>query len=100
LFFSVGSGKSSLFNCLLGEMLYDTTNPPSIQLNGTIAYMSQKPWILNATIEENIIFDKAYDEGKYKEALRTSCLQADLKSLIKKDKTEIGKSERDILIFE
>ncbi len=86
----VGSGKSSLFNSVLGEMVYDSKHPPSIELNGSIAYMAQKPWITNATIKENIIFDNVYDEHKYKEALRTSCLKADLKTLIKQDQTEIG----------
>jgi len=90
LVYSVGSGKSSLFNSLLGEMSYDRSNPPSIEINGNIAYMAQKPWILNATIKENIIFDKEYDETNYQESLRTSCLQSDLKTLIKKDATEIG----------
>jgi len=79
-----------LFNSLLGEMSYDQSNPPSIEINGDIVYMSQKPWILNATIKENIIFEKEYHEKNYLEALRTSCLQADLRTLIKKDETEIG----------
>jgi len=86
----VGSGKSSLFNSVLGEMVYDPKNPPLIELNGSIAYMAQKPWITNATIKENIVFDNVYDETRYKEALRTSCLKADLKTLIKQDQTEIG----------
>jgi len=72
-------------------MSYDQSNPPSIEINGDIVYMAQKPWILNATIKENIIFDKEYDETTYQEALRTSCLQSDLKTLIKKDATEIGR---------
>lgn len=90
LFHSVGSGKSSLFNSLLGEMLYDPTNPPLMEINGNLTYVAQKPWIVNATIKENIIFENEYDEHAYEEALTTSCLKSDLESFIKKDETEIG----------
>ena len=89
-FHSVGSGKSSLFNSLLGEMLYDSTNPASIEINGNLTYVAQKPWIVNATIKENIIFENEYDEQAYEDALTTSCLKSDLDSFIKKDDTEIG----------
>jgi len=88
--FSVGSGKSSLFNCMMGEMLYDQSNPPSIRLNGSVSYVAQKPWIINATVKDNILFGSHCDKTMYQEALRTSCLQSDLKILIKKDETEIG----------
>jgi len=72
-------------------MIHDIYNPPSIEINGSITYVAQKPWIVNATIKENILFNNKYDEHKYKEALRTSCLQSDLRTLIKQDETEIGK---------
>ena len=87
---SVGSGKSSLFNSMMGEMIYDKSNPPSIRLNGSVAYVSQKPWIINANVRDNILFGRPFDKKTYQEALRTSCLQSDLKTLIKKDETEIG----------
>jgi len=74
----------------MGEMLYDKYNPPSIRLNGSVAYVAQKPWIINATVKENILFGSQFDKNQYSEALRTSCLQSDLKILIKKDETEIG----------
>ena len=87
---SVGSGKSSLFNCMMGEMLYDKSNPPSIRLNGSVSYVAQKPWIINATVKDNILFGSNCNKTMYREAIRTSCLESDLKILIKKDETEIG----------
>jgi len=87
---SVGSGKTSLFNSLLGEMHHNLSSIPSIEINGSIAFVSQKPWIINATIKENIIFGKKYDAEVYKEALKASCLESDLKALVKGDETEIG----------
>ncbi|XP_057203612.1 ATP-binding cassette sub-family C member 8 [Triplophysa rosa] len=29
---------------------------------GSVAYVSQRPWLLNATVEENILFDSAHNE--------------------------------------
>ena len=71
-------------------MNYDTSNPPSIEINGSISYISQKPWIINATIKENILFGNKYDSEAYEEALKAGCLEADLNSLAKGDETEIG----------
>jgi ABC-type multidrug transport system fused ATPase/permease subunit len=59
---SVGSGKSSLLSGLLGEM-YLTGG--SVRVCGTIAYHQQQPWILNMTIQENILFGLPYDEVSF-----------------------------------
>ncbi|CAG7855040.1 SubName: Full=Probable ATP-binding cassette transporter protein YOR1 {ECO:0000313/EMBL:CCA75566.1} [Serendipita indica DSM 11827] len=50
----VGSGKSSLLNALIGEMR--KTNG-SVSFNGTIAYTPQNPWLANATVRDNILFE-------------------------------------------
>jgi len=71
-------------------MVPDKENPPRIEINGSVAYLSQKPWVLNDTVKQNILFDKQYNEEAYKEAIRGSCLEQDLKTLVKKDDTEIG----------
>lgn len=34
---------------------------PQIRVNGTIAYASQIPWIMNDTIKNNILFGLPYD---------------------------------------
>ncbi|KAM3143255.1 hypothetical protein pb186bvf_004587 [Paramecium bursaria] len=86
----VGSGKSSLLQCLLGEMLYDDQNQPEICINGRIAYVSQKPWIQNSTLKENILFGNEFDQEKYDAVLRYSCLIDDLNILMQGDQTMIG----------
>lgn len=53
-----GTGKTSLVNCLLGEM--HAQPHASIKLNGSIAYASQVPWIMNDTFRNNILFGKEY----------------------------------------
>ena len=42
----VGSGKSSLIQAIIGDMIYDIEQTrPSVKLNGSVAYVSQKAWI-------------------------------------------------------
>eukprot|EP01034_Spumella_vulgaris_P026794 gene26794-33430_t len=48
-----GSGKSSLLSALLGEMILERGQ---VQLAGSVAYCTQQPWILNATVQDNILF--------------------------------------------
>ncbi len=58
---TVGSGKSSLLMALLGEM---PNIKGDIKVNGKIFYVSQEPWIFSATIRQNILFGKEYDQEK------------------------------------
>jgi ABC-type multidrug transport system fused ATPase/permease subunit len=61
-----------------------------IKRNGRIAYVSQEPWVMNASIRENILFGEAYDEGRYKAVLGACAFYDDLKQLPAGDQTEIG----------
>lgn len=72
-------------------MKFDSRNAPQVELNGTISYVTQQPWILNATVKDNVTFgNKDYDLVRYQDAIKYSCLQSDLDILINKDATEIG----------
>ncbi|CAD8204753.1 unnamed protein product [Paramecium octaurelia] len=87
----VGSGKSSLIQSILGEMIYKINDDkPKINRSGPIAYVGQKPWIQNATVQDNILFGKLYDESLYEQAIKYSCLSLDLEILIHGDQTMIG----------
>lgn len=83
----VGSGKSSILQCLLGD-LYKLDG--EARVNGKVAYVSQVPWILNGTVRENILFGHKYDPKFYQQVLEACALSVDLKILPKKDKTEVG----------
>jgi ATP-binding cassette, subfamily C (CFTR/MRP), member 1 len=83
-----GSGKTSLIQALLGEMR--DAGGSKVALNGRIAYSAQKPWILNETIRENILFSTPYEPKRYTAALHFSCLHDDLKMLSDGDQTLIG----------
>ncbi|XP_031823981.1 multidrug resistance-associated protein 5 isoform X1 [Sarcophilus harrisii] len=84
---SVGSGKTSLISAILGQM---TLLEGSIAVNGTFAYVAQQAWILNATLRDNILFGKEFDEERYNAVLNGCCLRPDLAILPNSDLTEIG----------
>ena len=84
----VGSGKSSLLSAILGEMY--KLNNGTFNVNGSSAYVSQQAWIQNATVKDNILFGKEYDEKIYNEIIQASCLATDLNIMPASDLTEIG----------
>lgn len=50
----------------------------SITINGSVAYVSQKPWIVNDTVRNNIIFGTDLDPQRYNEIIHYCALKADL----------------------
>ncbi|KAF9898255.1 hypothetical protein BX616_004276, partial [Lobosporangium transversale] len=83
----VGSGKSSLLQAMVGNM---TQAEGQVTRGTNISYASQTPWIQNATIQDNILFDTPFDEERYKRVINVCCLEADLKLFPFGDQTEIG----------
>ncbi|KAF5934886.1 hypothetical protein HYC85_026015 [Camellia sinensis] len=83
----VGSGKSTLLAAILGEV---PNVQGTIQVYGTVAYVSQSTWIQTRTIRENILFGSALDNQRYQETLEKCSLVKDLKLLPHRDLTEIG----------
>uniref|UniRef100_A0A8C1V7Y3 ATP-binding cassette, sub-family C (CFTR/MRP), member 8b n=1 Tax=Cyprinus carpio TaxID=7962 RepID=A0A8C1V7Y3_CYPCA len=92
----VGCGKSSLLLAALGEMQKISGNITWNKKRGSVAYASQRPWLLNATVEENILFDMAPNEKRYKEVIEVCQLQPDIDTLPQGDQTVIG--ERGIIL--
>ncbi|KAJ3116514.1 hypothetical protein HDU96_009500 [Phlyctochytrium bullatum] len=84
---TVGSGKSSLLNAIVGEM---KKVKGSLSFSGTMGYAPQSAWIQNATLEQNITFGLPFDEAKYKKAIKDCALETDLKVLPDGDQTSIG----------
>jgi ABC-type Mn2+/Zn2+ transport system ATPase subunit len=84
---TVGSGKSSIISALLGEM-YRTEGTVSIR--GSIAYVPQTAWIMNATLRDNILFGRRYEEKFYHETIEACGLVPDMEQLPGGDMTEIG----------
>ena len=88
----VGSGKTCLLNAFINNLQVFSKNKSkgNIKLCGKISFVSQSPWILNATVEENILFFNKKDEEKYKKVISICQLEPDLLTLPKGDQTEIG----------
>ncbi|KAJ1950779.1 hypothetical protein EC988_004259, partial [Linderina pennispora] len=84
---SVGSGKSSLVSALCGSM--QLTGGDGC-IYGRIGYVGQKPWIMNATFRENVVFGREYDEAFYQEVLVACALIEDVKGFPAGDMSEIG----------
>ena len=98
---SVGSGKSSLLAALLGELepsaVVDessrdapTKAPAPPVLRGSVGYAAQQPWIMNATLRDNVLFGQDFSEQNYRKVLEVCCLGPDLEALPAGDMTEIG----------
>eukprot|EP00929_Paragymnodinium_shiwhaense_P054641 TRINITY_DN273_c0_g1_i1.p1 TRINITY_DN273_c0_g1~~TRINITY_DN273_c0_g1_i1.p1 ORF type:complete len:1364 (+),score=417.09 TRINITY_DN273_c0_g1_i1:74-4165(+) len=83
----VGSGKTSLAHVLLGELC---RLDGEVSLHGNCAYAPQSPWIINASVKDNILFGCDYEEARYNAILDCCQLRADLKQLQSGDSTEIG----------
>ncbi|XP_075459040.1 ATP-binding cassette sub-family C member 9 isoform X4 [Ascaphus truei] len=113
----VGCGKSSLLLAILGEMQtfegrVHWSKHPEGELNTdghisvnesdpvfeadrsknrhSVAYAGQKPWLLNATVEENITFGSPFIKQRYKAVTDACSLQPDIDLLPFGDQTEIG----------
>ncbi|KAI8552981.1 hypothetical protein RHMOL_Rhmol06G0309700 [Rhododendron molle] len=83
----VGSGKSSLLSCILGEV---PKISGTIKLCGAKAYVAQSPWIQSGKIEENILFGEEMDRERYEKVLAACSLKKDLEILSFGDQTVIG----------
>uniref|UniRef100_A0A8B9JES7 ATP-binding cassette, sub-family C (CFTR/MRP), member 8 n=1 Tax=Astyanax mexicanus TaxID=7994 RepID=A0A8B9JES7_ASTMX len=104
----VGCGKSSLLLAALGEMQRisgsvtwnrnkSETAMSTTGINrGAVAYASQKPWLLNASVVENITFEMPLIKQRYKTVIEACSLQPDIDILPQGDQTEIG--ERGIIL--
>ncbi|XAR63315.1 Xenobiotic-transporting ATPase [Bertholletia excelsa] len=84
---TVGSGKSSLLSCILGEM---TKLSGKVKISGSKAYVPQSPWILSGNVRENILFGKTYDSSMYQRTVKACALLKDFELFSTGDATEIG----------
>ncbi|KAJ3489903.1 hypothetical protein NLG97_g5894 [Lecanicillium saksenae] len=103
-----GTGKSLLLSSLIGEVdllagkvLMPPAPTPAERndakahkgnwiLPGSVAFVSQSPWLENATLRDNIIFGLPYDEERYNTVIEVCALRKDLDILEDGDQTELG----------
>ncbi|KAL2824425.1 hypothetical protein BDW59DRAFT_86928 [Aspergillus cavernicola] len=99
-----GAGKSLLLQALIGEanVVNGAVVVPRAEavpgpfdsqnwiLEGLVAYVSQDPWIENATIRNAILFGLPWNPTRYDEVIDACALSPDLKIFPDGDKTDIG----------
>ncbi|PPQ65474.1 hypothetical protein CVT26_000114 [Gymnopilus dilepis] len=83
----VGAGKSSLLSAIIGEM---RRLSGETVVYGSIAYAPQNPWLLSATVRDNIIFFHEFDETFYNLVIEGCALKQDIDLLPEGDLTEVG----------
>ncbi|KAK6453841.1 P-loop containing nucleoside triphosphate hydrolase protein [Scheffersomyces xylosifermentans] len=89
----VGSGKSSLLYSLLGQLITvkgEGEQEPIIDIFGKVAYCAQQPWIMNASVKENILFGCRYEKEFYEITIEACQLLPDLEVLPDGDDTQVG----------
>ena len=83
-----GSGRTSLLSSIIGLTQSVSGSPPTI--HGRLAIVPQSPFILDATIRENVCFGQDFDDGRYLVALRNADLVRVLQGLPWGDGTLLG----------
>jgi len=85
----VGCGKSTLLLAALNEVPCEAG---TVALAGSVAYCSQEPFLLHATLKENILFGRPWNAPRYKLALEACALVTDIQDLSGSlgDETQIG----------
>jgi ABC-type multidrug transport system fused ATPase/permease subunit len=101
----VGAGKTTLILSLLGEttllkgkvfMPDDRANrallpiDPETGLTGSVAYCAQTPWLVGASIRENIVFGSTWDAARYAAVVHACALRRDFEIFDLGDATEVG----------
>ncbi|KAL5715205.1 ATP-binding cassette sub- C member 9 [Ranunculus cassubicifolius] len=84
---TVGSGKSSMLSCILGEIPKISGH---VKISGRKAYVPQSPWILTGTVRDNILFGNQYEKAKYDRTVGACALTKDFELFPSGDLTEIG----------
>ena len=76
----IGSGKTSFLQSIMDET---EKKSGTHKVNGKVAYVEQKPFILTGTISENICFGLQYAECRFRKAIVAAQLESDVESLPK-----------------
>ena len=85
-------GKSDGITCvntgaILGEM---ERHRGRVFLGGSMAYAAQQAWIMNDTLQNNVLFGSEFDQARWERCLDACALAADLGILPGGAQTEIG----------
>lgn len=83
----IGSGKSSLLQVLLRELPLDSG---VLNVNGSVSYASQEPWVFAASVRQNILFGEDFDHEHYNVVTKCCALTQDFRQFENGDLTIVG----------
>jgi ATP-binding cassette subfamily C (CFTR/MRP) protein 1 len=83
----VGAGKSSFLQAILGDLWKVKGR---VVIHGSTAYVAQQPWVMNASVKDNILFGHRYDSMFYEQTVKACALLEDFAQLPDGDETEVG----------
>jgi ATP-binding cassette subfamily C (CFTR/MRP) protein 1 len=83
----VGAGKSSFLQAILGDLWKVKGR---VVIHGATAYVAQQPWVMNASVKDNILFGHRYDSMFYEQTVKACALLEDFAQLPDGDETEVG----------
>jgi ABC-type multidrug transport system fused ATPase/permease subunit len=84
----IGAGKSSILSAILKNMYCH--NGKVLMDQHPVAYCSQSPFIMNATVEDNIVFGRPFDTQALEDCIYACALDKDIEMLPGGLNTEIG----------
>jgi len=82
-----GSGKSSLLQAILNEMVAVSGD---CSVYGTVGFVGQDAWVMSGTLRDNIVFMEEYDATKYHDVVRRCGLDRDIRSFPGADLAQVG----------
>jgi len=84
----VGSGKSTLLKGLMGELR--ASNGRVTWTSTSLSYCDQIPWVMNGTVQHNIVGFSPFDQGWYDIVIHGCALDVDLDRMPARDHTPVG----------
>lgn len=85
---AVGQGKTALLQALSGELPVSTGEVK--RLYKSFSYAVQDPWIMDASVRENIVMGCPFDEKWYNQVIECCNLEEDIKNFVLGDDTTLG----------
>ncbi|KAL1513296.1 hypothetical protein ABEB36_002720 [Hypothenemus hampei] len=82
-----GAGKSVVLKTILGEYPIVSGH---LEVNGSLSYAPEKPWLFPGSIKDNILFGELFDHDRYHKVLKVCALVYDINSFMDLDNTVVG----------
>uniref|UniRef100_A0A0N8CA55 ATP-binding cassette sub-family C member n=1 Tax=Daphnia magna TaxID=35525 RepID=A0A0N8CA55_9CRUS len=93
----VGSGKSSLMMALLGELEMKSGSLTWASTASTqVGFVAQRPWLMHASLRDNILFGNALYAKRYSKVLEACALTQDVELFQQRDTTLIGSKGQNV----